>query len=63
MGVNASSAGVAIEIWNTNNSQVIESKLAGNEIAIYIHSSSNNKILRSIIASNSIGGAVLFISQ
>lgn len=61
MGVNASSAGVAIEIWNTNNSQVIESKLAGNEVAIYIHSSSNNKILRSIIASNSIG--VLFSSS
>jgi len=55
MGVNASSAGVAIEFWNTNNSRVVESKLANNEIAVYIHSSSNNKILRSVITSNYIG--------
>jgi parallel beta-helix repeat protein len=55
MGISASGVGVAIELWNTNNSQLIESELLDNEIAIYIHSSSNNKILRDVITSNSIG--------
>lgn len=54
-GISTSNIGVGIELWKTNNSQIINSELTRNEIAIYIHSSNNNKILRSTITSNSIG--------
>ncbi len=53
--INASSAGVGIELWKTNNSEVIKSKLMGNDVAIYVHSSSNNSVLKSSITDNSIG--------
>lgn len=48
-------AGIAVILWNTNYSRIINGVFEENEIGIYIHSSSNDNIVYSWISENIIG--------
>ncbi|MCS7126047.1 MAG: right-handed parallel beta-helix repeat-containing protein [Aigarchaeota archaeon] len=48
-------AGVAVMLWDTNSSKIINGVFVENEIGIYLHNSFNNNILDSILFKNIIG--------
>ncbi|MEM1580424.1 MAG: NosD domain-containing protein [Nitrososphaerota archaeon] len=48
-------AGIAVILWNTNSSRIINGTLSMNEVGIYLHISSNNNVTGNILSSNIIG--------
>ncbi len=48
-------AGIAVILWNTNSSRIINGTLSMNEVGIYLHISSNNNVTDNILSSNIIG--------